>query len=69
VIKKEIVYSGDVLNTTSRIQEMCNQFGVDILASKDALKLIENSHSIETIPLGSIQLRGKKQKIEISTLQ
>ncbi|WP_296317914.1 adenylate/guanylate cyclase domain-containing protein, partial [Winogradskyella sp. UBA3174] len=26
VIKKDIIYSGDVLNTAARIQEQCNQY-------------------------------------------
>ena len=33
IIKREIAYSGDVLNTASRIQESCNQFGARLLIS------------------------------------
>ena len=33
VIKKEIFFTGDVLNTTARIQAKCNEFGTDILIS------------------------------------
>ena len=69
VIKKEIVYSGDVLNTTARIQEMCNHYGVDFLVSKEALGLIKETEFFEMTALGSIQLRGKKQKVEISSIK
>ena len=34
VVKRDIAYSGDVLNTTARIQSKCNELGVDILISK-----------------------------------
>jgi adenylate cyclase len=35
VLKKEIIFTGDVLNTAARIQGLCNQFNVDILISGD----------------------------------
>jgi adenylate cyclase len=36
-IKKEIIFSGDVLNTTARIQGLCNNYKVDLLVSEDFL--------------------------------
>jgi adenylate cyclase len=30
-IKKDIVYNGDVLNTASRIQSVCNKYGERLL--------------------------------------
>ncbi|RZK01060.1 MAG: adenylate/guanylate cyclase domain-containing protein, partial [Flavobacterium sp.] len=33
VIKKEIIFTGDVLNTTARIQELCNHLEVPIIIS------------------------------------
>jgi adenylate cyclase len=68
VIKKDIIYSGDVLNTTSRIQEQCNQYSVDILISKETFDLISDTHAYKLIPLGSIELRGKKRKIDLNTI-
>ena len=32
-VKKEIVYNGDVLNTTARIESVCNEFGQQLIAS------------------------------------
>jgi adenylate cyclase len=66
VIKKDIVFSGDVMNTTSRIQAKCNQFGVDILLSKtllDKLKLPPDEFHRKRV--GMIELRGKKKKVEL----
>lgn len=34
VIKKEILFTGDVLNTSARIQGNCNPLGVNILISE-----------------------------------
>ena len=68
VIKKDIIYSGDVLNTTARIQEQCNQYNVDVLISKETFDLISDTNGYKLMPLGSIELRGKKTKIELNTI-
>ena len=68
VIKKDIIYSGDVLNTTARIQEQCNHYRVDILLSKETFDLISDTDEFKLIPLGSIELRGKKRKIDLNTI-
>jgi len=67
-IKKDIVYSGDVLNTTARIQEQCNQYKVDLLFSKKVFDLLEGSSQFELIPLGIIDLRGKESVINLNTI-
>ena len=69
VIKKDIIYSGDVLNTTSRIQEQCNQYSVDILISKETFDLLSDTDGYKLIPLGSIELRGKERKIDLNTIR
>ena len=35
--KKDIVYHGDVLNTTARIEKKCNELQVKLLVSADLL--------------------------------
>lgn len=68
VIKKDIIYSGDVLNTAARIQEQCNHYSVDFLISKETFDLISDTDEYKLVPLGSIELRGKKRKIDLNTL-
>ncbi len=68
VIKKDIIYSGDILNTTARIQEQCNHYDVNILISKETFDLISDTNGYKLIPLGSIELRGKKRKIDLNTI-
>jgi len=69
VIKKDIVFSGDVLNTTSRIQKECNNQKVKILVSSQLLNRLHLNGEYETIPLGEIQLRGKQEKVAINTVK
>tara|TARA_B100000809_G_scaffold110921_2_gene109502 strand:- start:34643 stop:35716 length:1074 start_codon:yes stop_codon:yes gene_type:complete len=68
VIKKDIIYSGDVLNTTARIQEQCNHYGVNILISKETFELFSDIKGYKLISLGKIELRGKKREIDLHTI-
>lgn len=68
VIKRDIVYSGDVLNTAARIQSMCNKFRVKILLSKYLLdKLNLPPHEYPSKRMGNIELKGKRKKVELYT--
>ncbi len=68
-IKRDIVYSGDVLNTTSRIQAKCNELGVEILISKKLGDLVKPilGHDIFK-ELGELNLKGKLEKVPVLTL-
>jgi adenylate cyclase len=62
VIKKEIVFTGDVLNTTARIEELCNTYGVKLLVSKKLLDLLHIENRYTKNVIAEITLRGKKTK-------
>ena len=63
VVKKDIVYSGDVLNTTSRIQAECNNNNVNLLLSSDLVERIQLLGEYQQMALGEIPLKGKKDKV------
>lgn len=70
VVKREIAYSGDVLNTTARIQSKCNELGVDILLSKTLIdRLLSKIKSYIPTEVGAIELRGKKDTVTLYTIQ
>lgn len=69
VVKRDIVYSGDVLNTAARIQGKCNELGVNILLSKfllDRLPILPNIHNPQRI--GQMLLRGKREEMVLYTV-
>ena len=69
VIKKDIVFTGDVLNTTSRIQGECNNHNVNVLLSSALLQRMPMSADYVKIPLGEIQLKGKAEKVVLNTVK
>jgi adenylate cyclase len=68
VLKREITYSGDVLNTTSRMLSMCKEFGAELISSGQLLAQLCLDNKYTAQPLGSIQLRGKEQQIALSAI-
>ena len=68
-VKKDIIYFGDVLNIAARIQGQCNQYDADILISKQTFELLSNTQEYKAIPLGSIERREKKRKIEVLAIR
>ena len=60
VIKREIVFTGDVLNTAARIQELCNTYNVKLLVSKKLLDLLSIENRYIPKAIGEITLRGKQ---------
>ena len=68
VIKRDITYSGDVLNTTARIQEQCNKYKVNLLISEETLDLLDTS-SLKVEPMGEFDLRGKQQTVQLYTIR
>lgn len=67
VIKRDITFSGDVLNTTSRIQNMCKELQVDMLFSEDLAKQLPAAYTTKS--MGANKLRGKEKDIELVTLE
>lgn len=65
VIRKEIVFTGDVLNTTARIQGLCNTYGVDNLASGELINRLHLPAQFQIQGLGEAVLRGKGEKMEL----
>jgi adenylate cyclase len=64
-LKSEIVYNGDVLNTTARIQALCNQLGQKLLVSVELIESLSLGPEYTVLELGSVPLRGKAEAMEL----
>ena len=68
-IKKDIIFTGDVLNTTARIQGLCNTYNVDVLISGQLINEMILTPEIQLQSLGKSELRGKKEMMELFTIR
>jgi adenylate cyclase len=69
IVKRDIVYSGDVLNTAARIQSKCNELGKNIILSKYLLEKLEPlPNPFRSIALGEMELRGKQESVMLYTV-
>jgi adenylate cyclase len=65
IIKKEIIYSGDLLNTTARIMEECKNYNADLIISQDLADSLEIRNKFNFDKIGEIELRGKQNKVAL----
>ena len=65
IIKREIVYSGDILNTTSRMMEQCSVYNEKLIISRDILDITNGNADYTMGLLGNMTLRGKLKPLEL----
>lgn len=63
--RRAIVFHGDVMNTTSRIENATRTLGRNFLVSEDALSRLENSGRYVPEDLGPQQLRGREAMVRV----
>lgn len=68
-VKKEIAYHGDVINTSARIQGECNKYKELLLSSNILINDLSLSSMYKTEFIGKIELKGKKEKLDISAIR
>lgn len=68
LLKKEITFTGDVLNTTARVQGLCNTYQTDLLLTGDMIEVLPTHLENQLISLGATKVRGKNEEIQLYTL-
>lgn len=68
LVKKERIYSGDVVNTAAHIQNACNAHGVDNLISRELVDALQLPKAYTLRKIGDTTLKGRSQAIELWTL-
>jgi adenylate cyclase len=68
VLKRDLVMSGDTMNTAARIRTACNELNQKFIVSKDFLDLNKlRSYQVEN--LGPIEMKGKNSSVELFALK
>jgi len=62
--KKELVYHGDVVNTTFRIIEQCRELSQEFLISEDLMTILK-AYDYDIAAQGEIPLKGKVKKMNL----
>jgi len=65
IIKREIAYHGDVLNTAARIQAQCNALGQPFLISEDVARHLGPTAAFALELVGELALRGKSRPVRL----
>ena len=69
IIKKEIVFSGDTLNTTARIRSKCHELKHSFILSIDFLHDFEVPAEYHVNELGEMEFKGRKEKSRVYSLE
>lgn len=69
LIKREIAYHGDVLNTTARIQGMCNDLQQELLVSDQLMLQLQPDALLHSKHMGEELLKGKQTAVSIHGLK
>lgn len=67
-IKTEIAYHGDVLNTASRIQNLCNRFEKQLLLSESLVARLSEKDRARTSFVTEEALKGKETPTKVFTI-
>jgi adenylate cyclase len=62
-VRRAIVFHGDVMNTTGRLEQATREVGCFFIASAEALASVGASPEIRTRDLGALALRGRVEPI------
>jgi adenylate cyclase len=65
VLKREISYLSDVLNTAARLEGECNKLGQKLLISGELAEIIGQPEGLTFTEMGSLPLRGKSDTVRI----
>jgi len=68
IVKKDLVMSGDTINTAARIRSACTDMNQKFIISKEVLDLLDLKEW-QTEPLGLTDLKGKHKGIELFALK
>lgn len=67
-MRKDIIFTGDVMNTTARIQSLCNENEVDLLVSDVLMKRLPTDDRYLVREIGERQLKGKDERVHLFTV-
>ena len=68
IIKKDLVFSGDTLNTTARIRSKCHELKHPYIASIDFIKDFRVTKDFQADEIGEMEFKGRVEKSKVFSL-
>ena len=68
-IKKDIVHSGDTVNTAARVEAQCRPLDRSVLVSESLLRRCEVPAELEVEDMGERELRGKVEALRLYSVR
>jgi adenylate cyclase len=68
LVKKELAFHGDVMNTTSRILSQCNPLQKELLISEDIVHSVKCADNLKVEAIGKYKLKGKEEEVELYSI-
>jgi len=68
-LKREIVYTGDTVNTTARIEGAAKELGLGLVVSGDVVESVGVPEGLSARSLGHFTLRGRDESIELMAIE
>jgi adenylate cyclase len=68
IVKKDLVYSGDTLNTTARIRGKCHDLNHSFVLSGDFMDDFHTPHSFQITEIGEMEFKGREEKEKLYSL-
>lgn len=62
IVKKDLVYSGDTLNTAARIRSKCHELDESFVVSGDFLIDFSTPFAYRVNEIGEMEFKGKSEK-------
>jgi adenylate cyclase len=68
IIKKDLVYSGDTLNTAARIRSKCHELDESYVLSGDFLVDFNTPYMYQVNEIGEMEFKGRREKEKLYSL-
>lgn len=68
LIKRELIYCGDTMNTAARIRSMCTELNVPYMLSEDFMLDFACPHGYDINKIGTMELKGRAEPVKLFAL-
>ncbi len=69
VIKKDLIYCGDTMNTAARIRSMCNELDEPYMLSEDFMQDFHQPFGYNIEKIGTMELKGRSEPVKLFSLK